>query len=391
MIDYEENWLVPLLFRRKGSVAIRAACYAAPSAMLGVLLVSLDDSGFEALRWLRDDLEMRQLAASHLWGATAATVLFLLSFRTSQSLSRFWEGTTLLHQMRGEWFDTVSNCVTFSISAKRIRPHEVMVFRHCLVRLMSLAHGAALEEISDYQIMVPCIDVLGLDIATLSHVKDCHENYRFNKVEIMLHLIQSLITQAHVNGILDVPAPILSRVYQTISRGFVNLLNAKKITDTQFPFPYAQLISCMLFLLMLVTPLLLSAVVTSKPLMATLTFIYLFALFSLNFIASELDNPFGVDDNDLPLGHFQTEMNSCLMMLLHKNTDMISGLNPNTNMDFETLNSPLTIGSRRLSMVQANVTGSPFVSEQPEKQSPVMSESRRSSSSSVHSTVNADI
>ena len=27
----------------------------------------------------------------------------MLSFRTRQALGRFWEGTGLLHQMRGEW------------------------------------------------------------------------------------------------------------------------------------------------------------------------------------------------------------------------------------------------------------------------------------------------
>ena len=27
-------------------------------------------------------------------------------------MARFWEGTGLLHQMRGEWFDAVSCCVT---------------------------------------------------------------------------------------------------------------------------------------------------------------------------------------------------------------------------------------------------------------------------------------
>ena len=37
-------------------------------------------------------------------------------------MERFWEGTGLLHQMRGEWFDAVSCCVTFtrgSIATRR--------------------------------------------------------------------------------------------------------------------------------------------------------------------------------------------------------------------------------------------------------------------------------
>merc|ERR1712013_751487 len=115
----------------------------------------------------------------------------------------------LLHQMRGEWFDTVSNCVTFSISGKEQFPQEVMEFRHAIVRLMSLCHGSALEEIADNAIQLETIDILGLDTGTLRHLKECHEVYHFNKVEVMLHLVQSLITQAHDKGILKIPPPIL--------------------------------------------------------------------------------------------------------------------------------------------------------------------------------------
>jgi hypothetical protein len=52
-----------------------------------------------------------------------------------------------------------------------------------------------------------------------------------NRVEVILHMTQALITKAQEDGVICVPAPIVSRVYQTLSRGFVNLLNAKKIAS----------------------------------------------------------------------------------------------------------------------------------------------------------------
>merc|ERR1712093_495925 len=107
-------------------------------------------------------------------------------------------------------------------------------------------------------------DTFGLDAGTLKHLKECHEEHCFNKVEVMLHLVQSLITTAHDDGILKIPPPILSRVYQTISRGFVNLLNAKKIQDTKFPFPYVQLITLFLIILEVLTPIIMSVLVSSK-------------------------------------------------------------------------------------------------------------------------------
>merc|ERR1719331_1500234 len=120
---------------------------------------------------------------------------------------------------------------------------------------MSLCHGNALEEISDYGMRLETIDTFGLDTATLQHLQDCYQKYGFNKVEVMLHLVQSLITDALKRGVLDIPAPILSRVYQTISRGFVNLLNAKKIQDTRFPFPFVQVISILIIINIILIPM----------------------------------------------------------------------------------------------------------------------------------------
>jgi len=287
---------------------------------------------------LRRDMQILDLEGSQIWATATGMLIVLLAFRTYAAFKRFWEGTTLLHQMRGEWFDTVSLCITFSISANRAeKAHRVKVFRHTLVRLMSLAHGCALEEISERQVKVIMVNVLGLDNETLKHLRDCEQKYQFNKVEIMVHLIQSLITNAFDDGILNVAPPILSRVYQTISRGFVNLLNAKKISDTRFPFPYAQLIAFLLLASTLLTPLMLSAVVTNSVMMFFLTFVPIFGMFSLNFIAIELENPFGIDDNDLPLMHFQNEMNKCLLMLLHPDADIVVKVSDECERDFNVL------------------------------------------------------
>lgn len=280
---------------------------------------------------------MLDVGGSQIWNATTAVLAIMLAFRTRQGLMRFWQGTGLLHQMRGEWFDTVSNCITFSISAKKDKPEEVTKFRHTLVRLMSRCHGSALEEIAENSIQLEAVDTFGLDNGTLTHLKECHEVHGFNKVEVMLHLVQSLITRAHDDGLLKVPPPILSRVYQTISRGFVNLLNAKKITDTRFPFPFSQLIAFLLLSHVVLTPLMISSIVRSKVMATIFTFVPITGFFSLNFIAIELENPFGTDANDLPMEHFQVEMNQCLLMLLHHNTDMITGVSEDCVLEFEAL------------------------------------------------------
>jgi len=333
MILYDETWLFPLLFRIKGSVYLRSCVFALPGAILTWLFQTMDVRTPE----FRVDWGLINLSEGVVWSASTGIMLTVIFFRTRQAYSRFWEGTGLLHQMKGEWFDTVSNCVTFSIAARKGNNEAVERFRHTIVRLMSLCHASALEEISGMDTELPTIDVHGLSLETLRHLKECVEIHGFNKVEVLLHLIQSLITQAHEDAILKVPPPILSRVYQTCSRGYVNLLNTKKITDTKFPFPVVQLIIFLLLINTVLTPLVFSALLTGQSSAILLTFMVLFGAYSLNFISIELENPFGDDDNDLPLFHFQSEMNSCLLMLLHWNTDIIAETSPQCIFDFEEL------------------------------------------------------
>mmetsp|Transcript_48031 Transcript_48031/g.102942 ORF Transcript_48031/g.102942 Transcript_48031/m.102942 type:complete len:672 (-) Transcript_48031:218-2233(-) len=340
MIDYDEDWLIALIFRLEGSLALRASLYAIPSATLAVLLVCLDD-------WIpnfREDQGFLDLKVSQVWTAATACLMLLLGFRTSTAMARFWEGTSLLHQMRGEWFDAVSCCVTFSRPPSGVPTEEIKRFRHTLVRLMSLCHGSALEEIkgNDESDFIETIDVAGLDIRTLKLLHECKELYDFNRVELLLHFCQSTITKAYEDEILKVAAPIISRVYQTLSRGFVNLLNAKKICDTKFPFPYAQLIAFLLLLQTLLTPLMVSSIFSSGVFTFVFAFLPVFGFYSISFIAAELENPFGNDDNDLPLQHFQSEMNSCLLMLLHHQADHVPNVGPACIMDFDDLVSPMS-------------------------------------------------
>eukprot|EP00928_Gymnodinium_smaydae_P099801 TRINITY_DN9627_c0_g1_i2.p1 TRINITY_DN9627_c0_g1~~TRINITY_DN9627_c0_g1_i2.p1 ORF type:complete len:464 (-),score=70.82 TRINITY_DN9627_c0_g1_i2:22-1413(-) len=269
-----------------------------------------------------------ELTDDHLWAATMTILLLVLAFRMEKAFSRFWEGTGLLHQMRGEWFDTVSNLVSFTLHTLPKRPAEVMRFRHAIIRLMSLCHGSALEEIADNSFSLESIDTHGLDDATLRVLVECHTQYNFNKVEVMLHLLQSIITDALNSGIINVAPPICSRVYQTISRGFVNLLNAKKIQDTKFPFPYVQLLALLMLLATVLTPLTITAIVQVKVFAALFSFVPAWGLYCLLIVSQELENPFGTDDNDLPLRRFQDEMNCCLMMLLHPKLDLVVGVSP---------------------------------------------------------------
>lgn len=340
MIEYDEECLFSLIFRTKGSLAGRALWFSMPSAILCLCLVWLQ----EYIPDLDAALGLPEFQSkAPFWSASTATLAFLLGFRTNLAWRRFWEGTSLLHQMRGEWFDSVSCCVTFSRGAVASKPAEVSNFRHTLVRLMSLCHGSALEEISGESASFDTIDPFGLDNTTLKHIKACKFDYKFNRVEVLLHMTQTVITKALADGVITIPPPILSRVYQTLSRGFVNLLNAKKIADTRFPFPWAQLMVILLALHALITPCVFASAMRSKFWAPLFTWISTFAFFYLDFVDIELENPFGNDYNDLPLVHFQDEMNSCLVMLLQGDVDLVAATDmKRAELDFRRLQEDVT-------------------------------------------------
>jgi len=339
MITYEEEWLWHLVFRWKGSVYARSLTFAGPVAIAALGLVLLN-------KWAADYQEEQDLARSRagtVWNMTTSTLLFVMSLRTRQAFKRFWEATGLLHQMKGEWLDTINNCTAFSCKASKARPIEVCQFRHTIVRLMSLVHGSALEEIAGFHGRMETIDVQGLSSATLRHMKDCVETHHFNKVEVLMHVLKNVITQAHKDGILDVPPPILSRVYQTISRGYVKLLESKKITDTKFPFPLVQLLLLLMHVHLVITPLIAAMVGNSILVAPVIAFLPIFGVHAPYFISIELENPFGDEANSLPLGYFQSEMNNCLIMLLHEKTDLIPTVGKRCIMDFANLKEALTM------------------------------------------------
>jgi hypothetical protein len=143
-----------------------------------------------------------------------------------------------------------------------------------------------------------------------------------------------LIVESQGNDVLNIPPPILSRVFQTLSRGQVNLANCKKITFTLFPFPYAQLIKVLLITLNFMTPIIMSALVEDFHWAFIFTMIPLFGLEALNHIAKEIEIPFGSDANDLPLHAFQENMNNSMLMLIRQESDIVPHATEHAEFDF---------------------------------------------------------
>jgi len=297
------------IMRVKGSVFPEAAKLAAFSALLAWVLKYLDRHEEIDLQ-ISESQMMTQSAGFSLFYSTLA---FVLVFRTSQCYSRFWHCATSVSTMRAQMAEAASSLVSFSVMSKKPAA-EIQVFRHKIVRMFSLLHAMCLATFCDRDMDFPIIEVASFDPQHLNALKNAKKGKE--RVDIIYMWINSYIIKMVDSGLLNVPAPILSRVFQEMEKAMVEFHQVMQVMTIPFPFPYAQMAIVLLFVMVVGTPVAMCYWTNNEWAAAFLTFIAIVCLTCLELIADQLDNPFGDDDNDLPCHDFQNDINDTLKLLL---------------------------------------------------------------------------
>eukprot|EP00892_Ulva_mutabilis_P007760 jgi/Ulvmu1/5356/UM022_0150.1 len=123
---------------------------------------------------------------------------------------------------------------------------------------------------------------------------------------------QALIERIEGGGV-KASSSLQARVYATLSHGFIAFEHCQKLTDTPFPFPWVQAVNIALLLFTLFAPIAVVGFVSS-PIMATaLTFMAVATYVTLNEVASDVEDPFHYDPNELPLPQMQYKLNERLL------------------------------------------------------------------------------
>mmetsp|Transcript_28146 Transcript_28146/g.51148 ORF Transcript_28146/g.51148 Transcript_28146/m.51148 type:complete len:588 (-) Transcript_28146:154-1917(-) len=302
----------------KGSVFPFALAVAFPCSALSIAVKFLVD--YEYLPYLAgEDAIMNESTA---WRSFSFLVGFLVVFRTSQAYSRFWDGCTFTHQMRAEWFIACSSIIAFC-KHSRASTNRIQSFQECIVRLFSMLHAVALAEIEDVNadcaieeiqaFRYELIDAEAIDPISLETIKESD-----SKVELVFHWIQQLIVENIESDVLSLPAPILTRCFQKLTDGMVHFHDSIKISNIPFPFPYAQTCDCLLVLHWMMTPIVVATSASQPVWSGIFSFFSVFILWALNAIAVEIENPFGMDANDIDTSAMQLELNKHLILLLDK-------------------------------------------------------------------------
>jgi len=133
---------------------------------------------------------------------------------------------------------------------------------------------------------------------------------------IVMTWIHRLVGHRMSQGGLNIPPPILARTYQIFSEVVTSAQQAHKLALTPFPYPLRQLLALLLLAFQVLVPMCVAAFVDSPPLVATLCFFVCLGYMSLNEVARELEHPFGLGANHLPVVAYQDSLNSKLSRLL---------------------------------------------------------------------------
>mmetsp|Transcript_18611 Transcript_18611/g.53322 ORF Transcript_18611/g.53322 Transcript_18611/m.53322 type:complete len:585 (+) Transcript_18611:138-1892(+) len=306
MIRYQVGyWGIGFLFQLAGSVFPKACAWAIPCTCMAVGLFAIkEETGYQ---------DEESTAGTLLSVANAfITILgFMLVFRSNQAWTRYWEGADLVLQARGSWMSAASSLIAFC-NRDDERFEEVRKFQNHLVRLMSLLFATALETLSDEEF--DTLDLDGLDPDVLERRTASTEV----NIELLIYWIQRTVVLASDSAIINIAPPILSRVFNELADGVVKISSSRKIRMLQFPFHYAQMLGAMLLVYSICVPAASAYLMRSWYGAASATFINVFTLWCLNYLAQEIEQPFGKEINDLPLEFFSKGMNNLQLMLLRE-------------------------------------------------------------------------
>mmetsp|Transcript_33843 Transcript_33843/g.79099 ORF Transcript_33843/g.79099 Transcript_33843/m.79099 type:complete len:588 (+) Transcript_33843:176-1939(+) len=301
------------VFQLRGSVFPFAFMVALPNALLtSIIKIIVEEADWQDVLPLDD---------SAVWSGFTFLVGFLIVFRTSEAYGRFWSGCTHLHKMRAEWFDACASTIAFcKFSDSEQMKTKIMLFQHILVRMFSMLHAMALAEIEDSgnhdpesvtALGFPVLDLGSIDEETLSVLRESE-----GKVELVYQWVQQVIVEQIKTGVLSIPPPLLTRAFNELANGMVEFHEALKLSDIPFPFPYAQTCDCLLLMHWVAAPFVVAQWVSAPWWAFSFSFMQVFILWTLNGIAVEIENPFGLDPNDIDGCSMQVEMNAWLSQLV---------------------------------------------------------------------------
>mmetsp|Transcript_135793 Transcript_135793/g.260772 ORF Transcript_135793/g.260772 Transcript_135793/m.260772 type:complete len:502 (-) Transcript_135793:105-1610(-) len=350
MLQYDNESQLLIIFRMTGSVLPSSCLLGLLTFALGTVLAILRkrDQTIEIFK------EENYLLTDDFFRIACTVVGFLLVMRTNQALNRWMHAVTQVEVMLSKWSDAY-NALNSFFSGKDGTPatlERILLFRIRVAHwfsLMSCLAFATLKNGHVNNLAEVCISAKYPDDnemlkTSFSKSGEFLEEGRTKKERrrakqalafevlhaptepevavleccadkvniIALWIVQGIMREVR-DKTLDAPPPIVTRVFQEISRGMLGFHQAHKVAMVPFPFPFAQMVSCLLVFFYIVFPFYVDAFTQNiivTPLISTLVPI---CYNGLNCLAIELEEPFGCDHNDVDIEVRHEEFNKMLV------------------------------------------------------------------------------
>lgn len=274
MIVYEpnKNW-----FRDIGNLA---KSWTMQKIVRGVLLIGLVSS---AISFTMFYLNVEPRLNSGIYSLLGIVLSILLVFRTNTSYDRWWEG-------RKQWGSLVNNTRTLATLLQASLPANDKDSRFYLAKHIA-NFGIALKEHLRKEVKLE--ELIHLNAEELDELK--HKQHKPNHIALWIYTRIHTIYRAGV--LTDADLINLKQQYFAL----IDVMGAcERIKKTPIPFSYSVYIKIFISLYGLLLPF---GLYNDFGFYAIpLTMFIFFAMLGLELMAEEIEDPFGLDCNDLPTG-----------------------------------------------------------------------------------------
>lgn len=277
MISYNpKDWLI-FLFRMHKSDTLRKLWPLLVGVAIYSGLIVLVETNF---LHLSNSLHVKSISVAH--GLLGFVISMLLVFRTNTAYDRWWEGRKL-------WGALVNNSRNLAIKLSVMLPAGDTNTRQCFRKIIP-AYAYALKKHLGYE--TTRVALFDNDEQLERQInKDTHVP---NQVAILLfRQVQQLYENGKIKGDQLI---VLNAELQS----FTDICGAcERIKNTPIPYSYSAFLKKFIFFYVITLPV---GYVSSLGylIIPVVTFVF-YVMASLEIIAEEIEDPFGGDENDLPL------------------------------------------------------------------------------------------
>ncbi|MCH2197190.1 MAG: bestrophin family protein [Flavobacteriales bacterium] len=227
--------------------------------------------------------EASMSSAASVFTFLGVVLSILLVFRTNTAYDRWWEG-------RKQWGALVNNCRNMALYAHNMLPAEDMETRRHLAKHISNFCFAFVEHLRDGTKLENLIELSEDEIL---HYK--HYDHIPNRIASQIWRV--LQEKYRAGEITDMDVLNIRPTHQSL----LDILGAcERIKKTPIPFSYAIFMKIFITAYALLLPFALVKDMEYWSVLAV-TFVF-FAFIGIEMMGEEIEDPFGLDCNDLPTG-----------------------------------------------------------------------------------------